>query len=877
METFDLVKFYNNEKLSSMMIDQNISMEYIYTNLKNEKHLLEEQGIKIIKKKNELFNIQYKDIEFNNFFETPIKIEIKNKKIDIISCDHLTNLIDKYNIMHTKIECNKCKKVLDGVYNIIEHKNHQISIEDKDFFIRIKEEHFQDFFPKEQELGVKYLGKEFKNPEEFEKNFKYYFKNYDEIYKDKPFKLYKTKTREKIVDAWSVNMQLSVRNFFAYFGQSGMGKSITMILVLKYNINHKNYGTLYLNVKSILNLFEKKEYNSIKQILIDEIPYLFYNRYDEYFKCANTIALFSFESFDSFWDLIVKILEIINDIPKDNKIYFFIFDQYNDKTDKNSRLIKIYQEFSVNKSKKKLGIITLSSMNNKDIKDYKINFIRSQLDKKFINEIIPLKDLKELNEIFDLEKLSFDDYYYDEFFDSFGRNIKYYNIIYDYYYNQKQKEFEKYMDEEKKKIKNKIKEFYDCESNMKNIIKLLYFSTTTEYDLDRFLKIVEFVPFKYFDPKIECKDENTKYIIIKYAFPLVEEIRNELLGEIIYFELNIYDTLCQKDLLDGGARGELFEKFVTFHLNPKSGLDNRKIFFKDIDIDDTITMKSFIPKTNEKIIKRKKKKKLAEGTYLFTQKIINGKDLDILIVKIKKDKKAIVYAMQLTIHKPDDKMFTKIYLINCLKLLKKNLENIYDFEIIYNTFAYIFDKTYKDETLLKNMINKCNYEGISFMLFDPINLEFYDRSGAKTEYLDTNTSSPDINTHQKRFHMINDDSDLFDDFLKNIPKTKVSIEEAFYKIQPFEKQKALEDLRKNFENGNTIKDLKYERIAYDLAREDFCKTEIYFGKSKDCHFMIYYSKKRNKFIHYFLNDVDGVIFEENKPYRNYAVYSIIRN
>ena len=68
METFDLVKFYNNEKLSSMMIDQNISMEYIYTNLKNEKPLLEEQGIKIIKKKNELFNIQYKDIEFNNFF-----------------------------------------------------------------------------------------------------------------------------------------------------------------------------------------------------------------------------------------------------------------------------------------------------------------------------------------------------------------------------------------------------------------------------------------------------------------------------------------------------------------------------------------------------------------------------------------------------------------------------------------------------------------------------------------------------------------------------------------------------------------------------------------------------------------------------------------
>ena len=877
MENFDIKEFYNNENLSLMKIDQNISMKFIYDNLKDEHYSFDKIGIKIIKKKKEFFDIQYKDKEFNDFFQNPINIQIMNNKIDIISIAHLKTLIDKYNIIYPKLECNNCKKLLNGFDNIINHKNHEILVEDLIHFNRIKENDFKDYFKKEKNIGIKCLGKEFKNPEDFETNFMYYFKDYDKIYKNKPFKLYDNKVREEFINTWSVNLSLSTRKLIAYFGQSGIGKSITMIILLKYVINHKNYGTLYLNMKSLYTLFKKKEYNIIKQIIIDEIPYLFCNRYDEYLKCIKAIASFSIENFDSIWSLLAKILEIINDIPKDNKKYFFVFDQYNNKIDENDRLKNIYQEFALNKSKKMLGILTYSSMNNKDIKDYKINFIKSQLDKEFINEMIFFKNLKELNEIFDYETLSFNDYYYDELFDSFGNNIKYYNIIYDYYYNQKQDEIEKYVDNEKEKIKNKIKKFYDCESNMKNIIKLLYFSTTTKYDLDSFLKISNFVPFKYFNPIIEYEKENNKYIMINYAFPLIEEIRNELLNEIIYFESNIYKALSKSDLVDDGAREEIFEKFVTFHLNPKAGNDNRKIFFKDIDIDDTINMKSFLTKINEKINKRKNKKQLMEGTYLLTQKIINEKEIDILIVKIKQNKKAIVYALKITIYKPDYKILTKNKLVECMNSLKENIENIYDIKVIYNSFAYIFDKSYKDGTLLKNMINKCNNEGISYIMFDPINLEFYDRLGNSTYYLDTNTSPPGINPHQKMDQMINDDTDLFDDFLKFIPKTKVSLEEAIYKIQPFEKQNALKELREKMENGKTIKDLKFERIVYDLTEEDLCKTEIYIGKTKLCHFMIYYSQIREKFIHKFLNDEKDVIYEENKPHSNYAVYSIIRN
>ena len=96
------------------------------------------------------------------------------------------------------------------------------------------------------------------------------------------------------------------------------------------------------------------------------------------------------------------------------------------------------------------------------------------------------------------------------------------------------------------------------------IIRLLYFSVEKKYDLNTFLDIVEYVPFKYFTTRFV---DQKKYIKIDYAFPLVEEVVNGLLENLFHFELNIYDILCNNNLIDGGARGQMFEKLITFQID----------------------------------------------------------------------------------------------------------------------------------------------------------------------------------------------------------------------------------------------------------------------------------------------------------------------
>ena len=179
---------------------------------------------------------------------------------------------------------------------------------------------------------------------------------------------------------------------------------------------------------------------------------------------------FVFVNEESIWDLISKIIEFIIELENDQKKYIFIFDQYNDKIDKNSRLTKIFDEYSQNKGKKQIGIISLSSMNNNDIKIYKINFIKKEFGLKIDDEIFFNKSLQELNNIIDIEEFKFVDDTYEEYFELLGKNIKNYNILNNYYTNQK--DIKKYIDERKKEIQNKIEFFYECEKDDKNIIRL---------------------------------------------------------------------------------------------------------------------------------------------------------------------------------------------------------------------------------------------------------------------------------------------------------------------------------------------------------------------------------------------------------------------
>ena len=885
MESFDYQIFYEKENLSSMLLDNEISMSNIYQNIKNKTFSFDEKGIKISYNKNNTFNLNYKGIQLEYVFEIPFKIKINDKNLDIININHLKYLIMNNYILNPKINCESCSSIIEyNINNLISHKNHDISIEEGDKYKRILSDNFEEFFIKEENGKSSCLGKTFETPEDFEINFKYYFKDY-EIYKNKPFVIFTDEKRENFIDYFIQTLSLGANKIQAFFGQSGIGKSISVLTALKYIVNHKICGTLYLNMKCLYLLFKKKEYDSLKQIIIDEVPYLFRQRYNYYRNCINLIWHFSLENEDSIWELIYSIIEFINNIPKNSISYAFIFDQYKEEIDKNKKLVKIFNTLQNKKKNEKIvfEIITLSSMNNKDIKLYKTNYIQHELDKSFRNQTIFDMKLEELNDIFDISALKFEDEAYKEYFDLLGGNIKYYNILNNYFNNQV--DINSLINSKKEEITNKIKSYYDCDSSKKNIINLLYFSTKTKYNLNDFLEIVQYVPYKYFDPKI-IREKNKKgkkknkeekiYIKINFSFPLIEEIVSELIDYILGFELNIYQQLCDNNLIDGGARGYLFEKFITIHLNPKVHHPNNINYFKDVDIDDTITIKKFVPKDNEEIIKKKKLASLKSGTYLFTQKILTGKDLDILIVDIDKNNNSQIMAFQISIYKPEDEIFKDIELQVCFNRLKQYLNSLYDFKIEENKiyFSYIFDKTYKDKKKFDDMLNICKENKMAYILFDPFELIFYDQNMKEVDKIRNIVTSPYDHTHLKIFSL-DDDEDIFEDFLKFIPK-KLHFQ-TYHNIDQDDKKTIMNILMNDHEFKDKIENIEFVTKITSIQRDDVQKDHIYIGRTLKTFklYIIYFSLKRQKFIHSYLDKDLKQTYEKEEMSDIYDKYKII--
>ena len=78
MEEFDEEKFFQEEELSSMKINDEITMEYIYNKLKEK--VFSFDNIEIENLTNGIFRLNFKGKPLLEYiFEEPIKIEYKNK------------------------------------------------------------------------------------------------------------------------------------------------------------------------------------------------------------------------------------------------------------------------------------------------------------------------------------------------------------------------------------------------------------------------------------------------------------------------------------------------------------------------------------------------------------------------------------------------------------------------------------------------------------------------------------------------------------------------------------------------------------------------------------------------------------------------------
>ena len=240
------------------------------------------------------------------------------------------------------------------------------------------------------------------------------------------------------------------------------------------------------------------------------------------------------------------------------------------------------------------------------------------------NEFQYPQNIYEIKETFKLD-LSIDNGgELDEILELYGNNLKIYNIL-NLMKNNDKNEINQFINRTKNYIKEKLKEFYKF-NGILNVGKLMFFSVYSIYTIEEFLKIYPYIHFKYFIPKIKInKKTQQKEIHISYAYPIINDIINELYEELIYYTSKFNNILTSK-ILDRGAKGQFFEKLIINYLKPTS---NEYInFFDDIMINKIEEIDKFIPKKNETKWKKKKiiKKNLNfNTTYLFIQKNFNSK------------------------------------------------------------------------------------------------------------------------------------------------------------------------------------------------------------------------------------------------------------
>ena len=130
-------------------------------------------------------------------------------------------------------------------------------------------------------------------------------------------------------------------------------------------------------------LEKKSKYSEIRRILIDEIPFLFYNNFAGYQDCLNIIKKFKFDSNNTIWDLIKVILKSLN---FESRKCLIVFDQYSNKLDPKSKIENIVEElFSIEYGKKTFVVYSFMSMNNTDVKDIKISsLLKSDIQSKYL-------------------------------------------------------------------------------------------------------------------------------------------------------------------------------------------------------------------------------------------------------------------------------------------------------------------------------------------------------------------------------------------------------------------------------------------------------------------------------------------------------------
>ena len=706
--------FYSNKLYLEDIYNQIKSM-YEYNKIFfNQKMFFPYSGsiICFISIKNKMFfNLEFNgNLVSSNLLINPFKININSKKINIICQEQLNFIAYSYKNYYFKCKTCKVKSSINNNFHFLSlHQKHQIFLcKNPDYIIL-------DYMSLNNLCEQKEFINNIFKTKEFEKNFEFYF-NYNNLFtENEQFKIFDDNNNSRYYLMSDISSIYNFGKINYYYGGSGQGKSITLIGTLKYEINHFFYGTFYLNCKTLRTLLDKKDFYSVKQILIDEIAYLFVGEHKKYSETCKEIENFIFEDQFDFWKLIDKILSFCN---IENKKFYIGIDQYNDKNDKYNQL-KILEEKYV-KNKEYFNFLIFSSMNETNIRNFKIYQIFNK----------PEYNVKEIKNLFQLE-ISNMEKEKQIIFEKLGKTLKVYNEIKNI--NDENK-LNDYLKEKKKKYLYKLILFYSKDNKYdytskslsndeimniddKYYQKLLSFKIDEEYSKGELNKIIENVPFRFFDI---IENNNSEYIITT-CYPLIDEI----LKDIYKFIVLNRDYDKYKSMLNnkGNALGTLFEYKVIYNLSPNIE-NNKNNYFENLTINDTLSLDVFVPKENQKNYTANFQKELdLNNTYIVQQNKFGGKDLDFLIIHIKSKNEIYVYGFQVSINKKN--IFTIGKLQESYNLLINILNQSFKLNINKNFmyFGYIFDYSRINE--YKAIIDKCQKKNLKYALFNTKNNNFY--------------------------------------------------------------------------------------------------------------------------------------------------------
>ena len=228
---------------------------------------------------------------FQRVFIHPLKLIYQLEVIEIAFLKQLDELPQTLNLKFPILNCiNHDEMIEDNIKDLVQHFqrnngiNHcKIEISEKKISDDNLKRKFYNVFQSIEDKN------EFETPIDFDINYENYFDFYKYQIKDNKFEIFDDNNFSRYLSISNLCMSRKlIGSFRIYYGQEGMGKSITLIKTFKYNYNHDLFGTLYIHCKCLFNYYNRN-LNKFKKILKDEIIYLFKNEYNKYKNCCNFI------------------------------------------------------------------------------------------------------------------------------------------------------------------------------------------------------------------------------------------------------------------------------------------------------------------------------------------------------------------------------------------------------------------------------------------------------------------------------------------------------------------------------------------------------------------------------------------------------------